>query len=118
MFEYHCWAVVLTDGLEAERELVQALKTRIAALSDASRETFHVTRLNEVHVIASGLRNHYEGEVLEVFHWLAGECPGCYGLLYFRHEHSDHDGKWRFRVQKISHGRVEDLEDRYFDDVV
>jgi|GEM_PF-7120994 len=116
MFEYHCWAVVMTDGLEAERALGEALEGQIAARSEASRESFHLTRLNEVHVIASGLRNHYCGEVLDVFEWLAEQCPGCYGLMDVRGEHPDEDGSYRFKVRKISRGTIEYLEDRYFID--
>jgi hypothetical protein len=116
MFEYHCWAVVMTDGLEAHRALVQALEARIAALPELSRETFHLTRLNEVHVIASGLRNHPCGEVLDVFEWLAEQCPGCYGLMYVRGEYLDEEGPYRFKVRRIRDGTVEQLEDRYFID--
>jgi hypothetical protein len=116
MFEYHCWAVVQADGMEAERELVQELEERIAELSESSRKTFHLTYLNEVHVVASGLRNHAETEVIDVFHWLAERSPRSYGLLYIRNEHVEPDGTWRFEVQKLSRGRIEYLEDRYLAD--
>ncbi|HEX6040135.1 Imm7 family immunity protein [Longimicrobium sp.] len=114
MFEYHCWAVV--EGLrdaDAERALANALEARIAALDDGARGSFHVTNLNTLLVTASGVRNHAQGEVLDVFHWLARQCPGCYGLMYVRPEFPDPDGSWPFQVRQIRRGTVEYLEDRY-----
>ena len=117
MFEYHCWAVVQANSLDEESVVLQELRDRIAAVQDeAVRESFLVTTLNEVHVIATGLRNHYQGEAPQVFEWLAGRCPGAYGLMYLRGEQPDPDGKWRFEVRRISRGAIEYLEDRYFGD--
>jgi hypothetical protein len=47
------------------------------------------------------------------FEWLAEQWPGSYGLMYIRPEHPGVEG-WCYHVQKIGHGRVEYLEDRYF----
>lgn len=118
MFEYHLWAVVTTGGgLEADGALLAALQTRIAGLSEMVRESFHVTTLNETHVVATGLRNHHEWEIEDTFRWIAGQSPSCYGLLYVRGEHPDADGQTRFRVQRMSRGRIEELEDRYLIDL-
>lgn len=118
MYEYHCWAVVEgIHDLEAERALGEALRARIDALDDGARDSFHVTNLNALLVTASGVRNHAQGMVIGVFEWLAEQCPGCYGLMYIRPEFPDPDGRWRFHVQKISHGRIEHLEDRYLADL-
>jgi len=117
MFEYHCWATVLAHGMEAESALGRALAARIAALDEMSRGSFHLTTLNGFYLSASGQRNHYAGDVLEVFWWLAEQCPTCYGLMYLLGEQPDEDGKYRFKVQRIAHGRIEYLEDRYFTDL-
>ena len=117
MFEYHCWAVV--EGMhdpEAERALETELYARIAKLDDGARESFHVTNLNVMLVTASGVRNHAQGEALSVFEWLGRACPGCYGLMYVRHEFPEADGSWPFEVRKIADGTIEYLEDRYFAD--
>ena len=114
MFEYHLWAVLMADGVEADSALHAALLARIADLSDMSRGSFHVTTLNETHVAATGLRNHHQPEIEDIFHWIAAQSPSCYGLLYVRGEHPDADGETRFRVLRMSRGTVEELEDRYF----
>jgi hypothetical protein len=117
MFEYHCWAVAEPDArLDDGRTLLQQLRDRIAALPEGSRESFHVTTLNEVHVIATGLRNHYRPEVLDVFQWLAKQCPRCYGLMYLRGDPGE-DGAYRFQVQRIGNGEIEFFEDPFFVDV-
>jgi hypothetical protein len=117
MFEYHCWAVVEgTHDPEAERALEAELYARIAELDDGARDSFHVTNLNVMLVTASGVRNHGQGDALAVFEWLARSCPGCYGLMYIRHEHPEPDGSWPFEVRKLCDGGVEYLEDRYFAD--
>lgn len=118
MFEYHCWAVV--EGMnepEAERALEEGLRARIAELEEGARESIHVTNLNVLLVTASGVRNHAQGPVLGVFEWIAQACPGCYGLMYVRHEMPEPDGTWPFHVRKFSNGRIEYLEDRYFADL-
>lgn len=116
MFEYHCWAVLPDFGdREAERRLGEALRTRIAALDEGSRESFHVTTLNTLLVTASGLRNHGQPGVLGVFEWIAEQWPGSHGLMYVAPDYPDADGHWRYHVQKIGHGRIEYLEDRYFE---
>lgn len=115
MYEYHCWAVLPDFGdREAEHRLGEELRARIAELDDGARESFNVTNLNTLIVSASGLRNHAQGMVLGIFEWVAERWPGSYGLIYVQPEHPDLDGTWRYHVQKISHGRVEHLEDRYF----
>jgi hypothetical protein len=114
MYEYHCWAVLPDFGdREAEGRLEQELRDRIAEVDEGSRESFNVTTLNTLMVAASGLRNHSQPFVIGVFEWIAENWPGSYGLLYIHPEHPDEDG-WRFHVQKISAGRMEYLEDRYF----
>lgn len=116
MFEYHCWAVLPDFGdREAERRLGGELRARIAKLDEGARESFHVTNLNTLLVTASGLRNHAQPLVLGIFAWLAEQWPGSYGLMYVASEFPDPDGHWRFHVQKISDGRIEHLEDRYFE---
>lgn len=116
MYEYHCWAALPDFGdREAEERLERELRARIAELDEGAQASFNVTNLNTLLVSASGLRNHAQGMVIGVFEWLAKAWPGSYGLMYVMPEHPDADG-WRFHVQKISHGRVEHLEDRYFDD--
>ncbi len=116
MFEYHCWAVLPDFGdREAERRLDEELRTRIEALDEGSRESFHVTNLNTLLVTASGLRNHGQPWVLGVFEWIAEQWPGSYGLMYVAPDYPDPDGRWRFHVQKMGNGRIEYLEDRYFE---
>jgi hypothetical protein len=118
MFEYHCWAMAEPEGgIEAEDALARGLEVRIAELEEAARESFNVSRLNALTVTASGLRNRYQGGVLAVFEWLARECPQAYGLMYVRGEDQGADGLYRFQVQRLYHGKLEYLEDRYFDDV-
>nr|WP_276510408.1 Imm7 family immunity protein [Longimicrobium terrae] len=110
------WAVVTADGgLEADGALLDALRSRIAGLSEAVRESFHVTTLNETHVVATGLRNRREWEVEDTFRWIAEHSHSGYGLLYLRSEYPDADGQTHFRVQRMSLGRIEELEDRYLE---
>lgn len=118
MFEYHCWAVLPDFGdRDAERRLEEELRARVADLEDAARESFNVTNLNTLMVNASGLRNHSQPLVLDVFEWVAAQWPGAYGLMYLWSEFPDADGQWRFHVRRIRNGKIEDLEDRYFQDM-
>lgn len=116
MYEYHCWAVLPDFGdREAEHRLGEELRARIAELDEGARESFNVTNLNTLLVTASGLRNHSQPMIMGVFEWLAQQWPGSYGLMYILPEHPDAGG-WGFYVRKISHGRIEHLDDRYFND--
>ncbi|HEX8319069.1 Imm7 family immunity protein [Longimicrobium sp.] len=115
MFEYHCWAALPDFGdREAEMLLSEELRTRIDALEDGARESFNFTNLNARMVAASGLRNHSQPFVLDIFEWIAAEWPGSYGLMYVASEFPDEDGKWRWHVLKIGDCKTEHLEDRYF----
>lgn len=118
MFEYHAWMIAEPEaGSDAEGALARGLGERIAQLEEAAQESFNVTQLNALVVTASGLRNHYQGGVLSVFEWLARECPQAYGLIYHRGEGLGADGQYRFQVQRLRNGKIEYLEDRYFDDM-
>ena len=118
MFEYHCWASVLSEqgGIEADGELVRALEARIAELSESIQESFHIGHVNEVTVTASGLRNHWRSDVLDVFYWLASQSRRSYGLLYFRDDEREPGQPYRFRVQRISGGEIEEFTDPFFED--
>ena len=118
MFEYHAWMIAEPEGgPDAEEALARGLKARIAELEEAARESFNIRQLNALTVTASGLRNHNQGGVLSVFAWLARECPQAYGLIYHRGEDLGEDGQYRFQVQRLRNGKIEYLEDRYFDDM-
>jgi hypothetical protein len=72
-------------------------------------------------------RNHRGSPFWSMLEWIAEHGPGSYGLFYV---HDDEDeGKWPmrktgidqsnvFRVHRILNGRVEELPDPFFDDIV
>jgi hypothetical protein len=118
MFEYHCWATVPPHADESEEDgrLLEALRARIADLPESTRQTFHIGYLNEVTVTASGVRNHWRADVLDVFYWLAVQSRRAYGLLYFRDDDVEPGGSYGFRVQRIRNGAIDEFPDPFLVD--
>lgn len=113
MFEFHCWAVVRDRDTAASDALLDGVEARIAELPESLRDAFHVGTINPCSVTASGVRNHYAYEILDVFHWLAAQSTSVYGILFFQDDDAGADGTDRFTVQRIRSGRVEPIDDPF-----
>ncbi len=75
--------------------------------------TFHVSR------------NHTAPELEALLDWICEHAPGSYGLVYVLDDEDDGshrrttgiDNSNRFRVLRILHGQVEEMDDPFFGDV-
>jgi hypothetical protein len=99
---------------EADENLMLELQSSIGELPDSLQQSFHIGEpLNGFRSLtASGLRNHYRFEVIEVFRWLAQQGHRSYGLLYVRHDDVV-DNKDDFRVFRLAGGKLDDLDDPF-----
>ena len=50
-----------------------------------------------------------------MFYWLARQSRRNYGLLYFRDDDIEPGQPYRFRVQRISGGEIEEFADPVFE---
>jgi hypothetical protein len=70
---------------------------RIAELPESLQDAYHVGTINPCFVTASGVRNHYTYEILDVFPWLAAQSTGVYGILFVQDDDTGADGAERSR---------------------
>lgn len=96
-------------------ELFDNLEVQIESLPEKLRRYFHLQKYTNDHLAltVSGLRNHREIEVFKLFEWLGVNGDQSYGFLFTRDDEDadrDYDYETRFRVFRLSHGRLEELE--------
>lgn len=125
MFEFHGWAVIRSrytatdeDDEAANRELgplLDGLSQQIAVAHIAAH--FHISPLfnSMASLTVSGLRNHREAEVIEIFAWLATHGPGSYGLLYVLDDEDPRGDEYalNFRVFRLARGLLQELADPF-----
>ena len=120
MFEFHGWASIQhhtkeVDSYQQERCWL-ALIEHVKALS-VTRELIHLQRYNgcdSLHV--AGQHNHRSDYVFELFHWVAENAPGSYGILYIRDDEDfNRDGDYSncFRVWKLCRGQLVEQPDPF-----
>lgn len=108
MFEYHGWATV-RDSLDGESQaadcLTQVVYNAVAEVLASVNDDFQVADLRVVngscHVWLSGLRNHRQSSVIDVFRDVATAAPWSYGVLYVHDDEAEEDAnRWVTWVMK------------------
>lgn len=115
MTEYHCWVNINYHSHDTDPDLqakcVALCESYLATHPYLKEELYKIVKYNGmVTFLASGLHNHYDGYILEVFTWIAENAPGSYGLLYYQDDESD-DTETGFRTYIMKKGTVTDKMD-------
>lgn len=125
MFEFHGWAVIRSSCMtedkddEVERQelgrLLDGLRQQIADTRIATHFHLHPVHNDMVSLTVSGLRNHREAEVIEIFVWLATHGLGSYGLLYVLNDEDPRGDEYamNFRVYQLARGHLKELADPF-----
>ena len=121
MFQVHGWAVVRSDTYKiddkADAELLTALAKQIDLTGTTNIKIHLDVGLNgDVHVLSvAGHKNHRYAPIIELFHWLAANGPGSYGLLYVLDDEDYQDGDYQneFRVWRLVRGALEERSDPF-----
>lgn len=99
MYEYHGWATI-RDSAGCEGEADDPSQAKLAAVrtqleATPGDPTFQVADLRSAngdwHVRVSGMRNHRQAQIPELWRQLAALAPGSYGPL---HVHDDEEPEW------------------------
>jgi hypothetical protein len=123
MFEYHGWAVVKStsgrqvwkpDGLYFPDD--ELLHERLIAVIDdievGEWVHFHQTVNGLASLTLSGLRNHRDRRIFELFEWLADNGKRSYGFLFCKNvedDDRDYDYDFQFRVYRLAWGAFKEL---------
>ncbi len=125
MFEVHGWAVI-SSGVDvddrrwepAEKELLNRLREEIHSIDEIYCDFFHMgdgfNGMNSVTV--SGLTNHRQERIIDVFRWLAANGAGSYGLLFVQDDEDHERGENYenvFRVFRLARGKLTELDDPF-----
>ncbi|WP_053226311.1 Imm7 family immunity protein [Solirubrobacter soli] len=102
MFEFHGWVTVRERpfGPPSATEVSDATLARVRALLETAPTDFvggmgDLRRCNaDWHVWLSGLRNHAQPWVTEVYAAIAELAPGSYGLLHIRDDEAPDGERW------------------------
>jgi hypothetical protein len=117
MYEFHGWVSIVADNSDdagsivrqgRQSDLVAALEDRIQPLLESPSVFLRIIRdLNGAdHLLVSGLRNHRDDRVLNLFRWIAEHQASSYGLLHIRDD-EDADGYDNaFVVHALARGRL------------
>src|SRR5262245_59686948 len=118
MFEFHGWAVIDVDNDNADwlHRLDQALRfvRRTIKKVEHGLYTFDIAEggngLN-VHVL-HGLRNHRNGDAINLYKRVAAEVPLAYGMLYV-HDWESNTLDNEFQVFRMARGQVQEFADPF-----
>jgi len=117
MFEFHGWASVQyhthdTDSVLQDR-CWQQLTNHVAAIPN---ELIQLKRYNGCDsLLIAGQHNHRSEYVIDLFHWIAANAPGSYGLLYVRNDEDQRMSDYinRFRVWRLCRGKLTECDDPF-----
>lgn len=125
MFEFHGWARVEStsgrriwrdDGMSSPDDyaLYPEVLSLVAQLPDRCRNMVHVSRSAYlVSITLSGMLNHRDESIFNLFKWLASNAQRSTGVLFARNvEDADRDYDYNsfFRVFRLSRGQFVELE--------
>jgi hypothetical protein len=110
MTEYHCWVNISHHHYDTNSDLrnkhVALCERYLATHPYLKEELYKIVKYNGmVTFLASGLHNHNDGYILEVFTWLGENAPGSYGLLYYQDDENS-DMETGFRTYIMKKGKV------------
>lgn len=119
MFEFNGWTVLRhhthDDNTDLQESKINALKAYLKKI-DTENVTVLKSRNGLDSLLISGLHNHYQSYVIDIYHWIANHMPGSYGLLYI-HDDEDKNEKFdnsnNFSVWKLTRGTLARVEDLY-----
>ncbi len=119
MFEYHGW-VTVRDSLDGDCEaadcLTHATHNAVVDVLGRVRNDLQFADIRVVngscHVLLSGLRNHRQDAVIDVYREVATAAPWSYGVLYIQDDESGDDAnRWVTWVMK--RGAITPHPDRF-----
>jgi hypothetical protein len=129
MFEFHGWAVLRSTCGQSvwgpkgffhpdEDALLESITDRLRTMTDFAKE--HIRLLQTVNgfasILVSGLLNHRDKRVYQLFEWLAEHGARSYGVLMTRDdEDSDrqYDPLSEFRMYRLALGAFTELDKTY-----
>jgi len=118
MTEYHCWTVIRyhphdTD-VNLQDECISSCEKYLATHQYLTADKYKIVKYNGiVTFLASGLHNHNDGYIIEIFKWLGQNAIGSYGLLYYQDDEDKQtvDG---FKIYAMKKGKVTEKMDKEF----
>lgn len=124
MFEYHGWATIRTDVVDAfgdeDEQVLEDIWHALAAQAERIRHSNGMAYLdcrNGLYSLSvAGHNNHRDETVLEVFHWIATHARTSYGMLFI---HDDEDVKRgadysnEFRVWRLALSAFHEHDDPF-----
>jgi hypothetical protein len=124
MFEFHGWAriestsarsVWRSDGLHApdDEELYIRLEKELEKMHPLTRKCMNLHYGQCVSLTLSGLRNHRDESVFQLYKWLAVNGKRSFGVLFTRNvEDADreYDPFTHYRIFRLSQGEFKELE--------
>ena len=117
MFEFHGWAVVqyhtYANDSTLQNRCWQQLIDHIATIP---KDLIQLQRYNGCDsLVVVGQHNHRSEYVIDLFHWVAANTPGSYGLLYVRDDEDPRESDYRncFRVWRLCRGQLTECDDPF-----
>ena len=128
MYQFNGWIVLRyhTYEIDSERQDYGVSKFK-HYIKDIDTENVTVFRRNGLDsFMISGMHNHKQDYVVEIFEWVAEHLPGSYGLLYIwddedcygsysRYQYTDEtiDNTNKFLVWKLAKGKLTQVDDPF-----
>jgi hypothetical protein len=121
MFEFHGWAVVSYHAYETAELPTEDLWARFLDYLHREVAPYHnawlTTRINgSDSFVITGLFNHRQEWVIDIFRWLAANASGAYGLLYVRDDEDCNRGDNFanvFRVWRLARSELVEVNDLF-----
>lgn len=117
MTEYHCWVRIRYNAHDTDLDLqdkcVSVCLRYLASHRYLGDEKYKIVKYNGIETfLASGLHNHNDGYIIEVFKWLGHNAPGSYGLLYYQDDETK-EMEDSFKVLIMKKGMVTEMADPF-----
>ena len=123
MFQFHGWAVIMSDVYatddKAVRKAAAVIEAELARLGVGYQGGMHVNKgLNGLDTVTiSGMFNHYSASVEDFFRFIGQTAGGSYGVLFFHNDEDlDHENDWQ--VLRMARGRVSVEVDPFFSPII
>ena len=118
MFEFHGWANIVpsnNQSQDVDDDLFLCLEDKIKAIHEWTRECILLRRTGNgmVSLTLSGLRNHRDKAVFELFDWLSQHADRSTGVLFTSDDEDCdriYDAETHFRVFRLSQGKFVELD--------
>ncbi|EGF29226.1 Imm7 family immunity protein [Rhodopirellula baltica] len=123
MIEFHGWASISYHTHDTDSFKQDACwDALVAYVADMPNDFAKLQRYNCCDSLTiAGQHNHVGGYVIDLFRWIAENCPGSYGLLYIRDdEDSNRGGDFTnvFRVWRLCRGTLTEMDDPFLSPVI